>query len=109
MSNLTLRLRATGISLCEEAADALDGCARSALAYIGQADKDMERIAALEAQLAEARKVADGIHSYLDANWCQCGELPEGQECYWHKLFDFGKALSDAIDPPQPPNSEAKP
>ena len=72
-------------------------------------DAAVARIAALEAQLAEARKLADGIHSYLDSHWCQCGELPEDQECYWHELFGFGKALSDAVAerPNSPPNSGA--
>jgi len=41
------------------------------------------------------RVTAADIHAHLDESWCQCGQLPEGIECHWHKLFDAGLALQE--------------
>jgi hypothetical protein len=51
------------------------------------------RPAPQQEQAAPLDAIVGDIHAYLDANWCQCAFLPDGQDCHWHKLFNVGIAL----------------
>ncbi len=48
-------------------------------------------------KLEKVKAVVDDLHSFLSDNYCQCAYLPDNTDCYWHKLFNVGKGLQDAI------------